>query len=61
MKIPPSRQFLVLNPNLKSIFEKFGNFSHFQPFLAKKAEFLKIVKNGAQNYRKDYLVDNFGC
>ena len=44
MKIPPSRQFLVLNLNLKSIFEKFGNFSHFQPFLAKKAEFLKIVK-----------------
>ena len=50
-KRPPSRYFLVLNPNLKSLFENSQNFSHFQQFLTKKAEFLKILRNGYQDQK----------
>ena len=42
---PPSSKFCVLNPNLKSFLHYFQNFSRFQPFLAKMAEFLGGKEN----------------
>ena len=41
---PLSSDFRTLNPNLNSIIGYFQNFNHFQPFLAKMAEILGMLK-----------------
>ena len=58
--IPLSSKFWVLKPNMTSVLRYFQNFSHFQHFLKKLAEFYEILGIGTMNLL-DHPVVNFGC